>query len=584
MRGNRRVWRWALGLAAVALLGSVQAQATQKFGPLELSGNLQSQNIVRHPDIDEYHFIQQRNTFRARVDWDWLQRGKLGDRFELPFIESSKLLLLYRGVYDSIYSYTPTFRERDFRGRKPGRAAERDLGDLSNGALRSLEFENQLREAYVDLKLKNIPLSFRIGKQQIIWGEADDFRMLDRANPLDTSWHYIMEIPPPSFGWDDIRIPLWMLKGLWDLGNVGPITNSFMEFYWNPGDWRPVKVGYLPRPWGLRIPNPLYNREDGAFYAPFRVERLAGGTALFKQGDYSRNPVENSQVGVRASGVLPNGLQLSLNYFYQRWGGDDGTPFAPVRGITDSEQGQVRSQQLIDKGTLPAYYITPYIHTVGISANYSEMDYTQAIFRMETVYDFGLPMFDRDKKTTYDPLLPGVTRKDYWKGMLAFDRPTWIRSLNKKTTFFITGQWFIHHIMHNEDTLVGPLDLPTAGARSRPFCGSPPNQPCNDPTGNGNFRDNVRSWESLITFSIFTFYKGGSVVPLLGFIYDPVNSNSFYPFWNVQYLLTPNFLIDLTQRYFIVNQPDVQKGVFDGWLLGTNRGRSETALRLTYQF
>ncbi len=40
MRGNRRVWRWALGLAAVASLGSVQAQATQKFGPLELSGNL----------------------------------------------------------------------------------------------------------------------------------------------------------------------------------------------------------------------------------------------------------------------------------------------------------------------------------------------------------------------------------------------------------------------------------------------------------------------------------------------------------------------------------------------------------------
>jgi hypothetical protein len=575
-----RAWRWAAVLTTAVLLGPPPAGATQKFGPIELSGNLQSQNIVRHPDVDEYHFIQQRNTFRARVDWDWLQRGKLIDRFDLPFIESSKLFLLYRGVYDSIYDYTPTFRERDFRGRKPGPAAQRDLDDLSRSKLDALKFENDLREAYVDLKLADIPVSFRLGKQQIIWGEADDFRMLDRANPLDVSWHFIEEIPPPSFGWDDLRIPLWMLKGLWDIGNIGPFSNTFMEAYWNPGDWRPVRVSYLPRPWGLRIQNPLTNREDGAFLAPFSgIVRLMNGTKLFGQGDYSRNPGDNSQVGVRASGVLPNGLQLSLNYFYQRWSGDDGTPTAPVRGIRPTSQGQQLTNELVSNGTLPVEYITPYIHTVGISGNYFEGNWTQTIFRLETVYDFGLYMLDRSKETTFAPFLPGTTRKDYWKGMIAFDRPTWIRSLNKKTTFFITGQWFIHHIMHNEDTLTTALDLPTAGRRPRPFCGGPPDKPCAD-----NFRDDVRSWESLVTLAIFSFYKGGSVVPLLGIIYDPVNSNSLYPFWNLDYLLTPNFIVNLTQRYFIPGQSDVQKGVFDPWLLGTQRGRSETSLRLTYQF
>ncbi len=294
-------------------------------------------------------------------------------------------------MYDSIYDYTPKFRERDFRGRKPGRAADRDLADLSKGARDALKFENNLREAYIDLKLADAPVSFRLGKQQVIWGEADDFRMLDRANPLDVSWHYIMEIPPPSFGWDDLRIPLWMLKGLWDIGNIGPLSNAFYEMYWNPGDWRPVKVGFLPRPWGLRIPNPLTNREDGAFFAPFRAERLANGTSLFKQGDYSRQPGDNSQIGMRFSGVFPNGLQMSINYFYQRWAGDDGTPFAPVRGITDSREGQIRTQDLLARGSLPAEYITPYIHTVGLSANYFEGNWTQTIFRMETVYDFGLP-------------------------------------------------------------------------------------------------------------------------------------------------------------------------------------------------
>ncbi len=585
MTGIGQTWRLAVAAAALVILSTSPASATMKYGPLELSGNLQSQNIVRHPDIDEYHFVQQRNTMRARIDWAWAERGKWLSRIDVPFIESSKFFLLYRGVYDSIYDYEPTNRERDFRGRKPGRAAVRDLDDLSHGARDALKFENQLRELYVDLKMADIPVSFRLGKQQIIWGEADDFRMLDRANPLDTSWHYIMEIPPPSFGWDDLRIPLWMLKGLWDIGNIGgTISNTFFEAFWNPGDWRPVKVGYLPRPWGLRIQNPLFNREDGAFFAPFRVNRLMKGTALFKQGDYDRNPVDNSQFGARLSGVFPNGLQIGLHYFYQRWSGDDGSPFSPVRGITPDEDGQVRTQVLVGRGTLPVEYITPYIHTVGLSANYFEGNWTQAIIRMETVYDFGIYMLDRDKETTFAPLLPGTTRKDMWKGMIAFDRPTWIRSLNKKTTFFITGQIFLHHIMHNEDTLTTALDLPTAGARSRPFCGSDKFTPCNDPNGNGSFRDDVRSWESLITFAIFTFYRGGSVVPLLGFIYDPVNSHSMYPFWNVDWVMTPNFIINLSQRYFIPGQPDVQKGVFDPWLLGTNRGRSETALRLTYQF
>ena len=128
-------WQHAAGFAvAFLLLGFSAAEATQKFGPFELSGNFQSQNIVRTPDIDEFHFIQQRNTMRFRVDWDWFEKGKLMDRFEVPFLKSSKIFLLYRGVYDSIYDTAPTLRERDFRGRKPSRITERDIGDLDRSA------------------------------------------------------------------------------------------------------------------------------------------------------------------------------------------------------------------------------------------------------------------------------------------------------------------------------------------------------------------------------------------------------------------------------------------------------------------
>src|SRR5207249_3981560 len=139
------------------------------------------------------------------------------------------------------------------------------VSGLSRRDRDGLKFDNQLREAYADIKLRNIPLSVRAGRQQIVWGETDNFRMLDRANSLDLTWHFQQEIPPPSYGWDEIRRPLWMLKFLYDLGDIWNLSQNFLEWYWNPGDWYPAKQTFLPRPWGLRFLNPLTNQVDGAF-------------------------------------------------------------------------------------------------------------------------------------------------------------------------------------------------------------------------------------------------------------------------------------------------------------------------------
>ena len=66
------------------------AAATMRFGPLQISGNLQSQNIVRTPDAQTYQFIQNRNVARIQLVYDWLQGGKLMDRYNIPFIRDSK--------------------------------------------------------------------------------------------------------------------------------------------------------------------------------------------------------------------------------------------------------------------------------------------------------------------------------------------------------------------------------------------------------------------------------------------------------------------------------------------------------------
>jgi hypothetical protein len=608
--------------ATLGLVCPADVGATAKYGPFELSGNLQSQNLIRHPDVETYQYVQNRNVARLRFEYTWLEAGKLMSAYDIPFIQSSKIFLQWRGVYDSVYDTTPGFAPRfDIHGNAYGNRTIREfirsegrsqnllqLDGLTRGERDAYKFENNIREAYVDLKFRPIPLSIRAGKQQIVWGETDNFRMLDRANSLDLTWHFQQEIPAPPFGWDEIRRTFWMLKFLYDIGDVWTFNQTFLEWYWNPGDWYPAKQAFLPRPWGLPFLDPLDNPIDGVFRssfcanAPVRGDtgqpgctRLMGGTKLFKQGNYDRNPMDNSQVGVRLHSIAPFGLEFTLAYFYQRWGGDDGTNYAPLRGLQNTVANAARSQRMIARGVLPAEAYMPYVHTVGASANYSDEEYTQAVLRFETVYDHGIPFFDIAKETVIDtPALPGITKKDMWKGMIAFDRPTWIRWLNKKSTWFLTGQFFWHYLVNNPDChpqtigqgssnvkrkqgscLIGGLDLPSSIRLGT------------EQASDGGFvayRDKIRDWEALFTFAAFSFYRGGSIIPILGIAVDPVNQWNMEPFWDVDYIVRNDLVVNIGQRYFVQPRGHTNP-IFETWgLAGLNAGRSETSIRVTYQF
>src|SRR5213083_3487436 len=114
--------------ARLAVLGAIllalaprAARATQKFGPIQLSGNLQTANIVRTPDQNTYEYIMNRNVAHVRLDYDWLQSGKFYNKYAIPFIDSSHLSVIWRGVYDSIYDTTPGFiQKEDIHGRAYG--------------------------------------------------------------------------------------------------------------------------------------------------------------------------------------------------------------------------------------------------------------------------------------------------------------------------------------------------------------------------------------------------------------------------------------------------------------------------------
>ena len=71
-----------------------------------------------------------------------------------------------------------------------------------------------LREAYVDTSAGD--WSFRLGKQQVVWGTADGIKLLDIINPTD--FRHLMQDQM-----EDSRIPIWMINAEGDVGDNGNV-------------------------------------------------------------------------------------------------------------------------------------------------------------------------------------------------------------------------------------------------------------------------------------------------------------------------------------------------------------------------
>lgn len=638
MREARFGWiaRWqsvlAVPVVALSLMVAVRRPvfAIMKYGPLQLSGNVETQNLIRDPSPTEFQFIQNRNTVRLRLDWDWLQNGKLIDKFDIPFIERSKVFVLYRGVYDGFYDLAPTdnqIGQTRFDDLVGGPISGHDLGQLNaqgklqpgrysrltDSARTSDKFEDTLREAYIDLKLASLPVSFRLGRQQVIWGESDQFRLMDIWNPLDTTWHFQQE------SWDNIRVPLWLGKGLWDIGELGPLSNTFLEVVYNPFDFQPGgKVDFLPQPWGLPFPDPLRSGQintvsNSRLAVPvFDLE----GTS-YRHGDFHRNPQDASEVGARFHAVTPQGLEFSMDYLYGRGRGvGAASPFGvkiesvnfpkPLNSGTPIGKYQLdindpsRALDVVPVN-VRAKVVYPYMHIFGLTGNYFEGDYTATVFRFETAYAMGEPFQTVDPNTLVpvtqtqsnghvtpftgtSPL--GFTKRDIWAGMIGFDRPTWIRFLNSKATWFLTGQVFwnyttgghVDQLRGNSGAGETPYFGPTGVWVTGPFAGQVERQQAAIP-GNG---DDIRRWEHLVTLGATSFYRGGTVVPFIADAWDPVNDNDEV-LWNVDFFYTNDLIFTVQQKFFF--QYGSKFPSDDPWFAGGRFDRrDETGVKVTYQF
>lgn len=148
-----------------------------------------------------------------------------------------------------------------------------------------LEFE--LREFFFEKTINTIYL--KLGKQQIVWGNADGLKVLDVVNPQDFREFIYDE-------WEDSRIPLWTV-------NVEiPINDWLMQLVW------------IPDRTYHKLPEPDSTFE---FNSPMIIGNPPQKLAL-NQNSVQRpyRFFSDSDAGIRLSRFL-KGWDFTFNYLYQ---------------------------------------------------------------------------------------------------------------------------------------------------------------------------------------------------------------------------------------------------------------------------
>jgi hypothetical protein len=158
-----------------------------------------------------------------------------------------------------------------------------------------------VRELYAEIEWKNTFV--RVGKQQIVWGKTDAFRLQDKINPIDFGYHNVF----PDL--EERRIPQLALDVIQSFGDVGPMQDVSLEFAWVFDRFIPDQFGQCGEPW--------------AFTAACEARADAGGHQLFNFSlaavDDPAWTIKNSEPGLRLEFRTPEpSIAFSLSAFWTR--------------------------------------------------------------------------------------------------------------------------------------------------------------------------------------------------------------------------------------------------------------------------
>lgn len=400
-----------------------------------------------------------------------------------------------------------------------------------------------LREFYLDISPTE-NLSFRIGKQQVVWGETDGLRLMDLINPSDWSKDFILR--DSDAGYEETRIPLWLLKGEYYFGEVGEQLNDVaLEMIWN---WN-IKTTqvYLGQTktgqnafgfgageggvWGLPYPN----------FPPFGKFNL--------RDEKEASKINNSEIAAKLKFTVAKSWMFTLNYFYgwqrdfvlkvrrpgyffplSNFPASQIPPFSILYNFITDVYGLPRGS--LDNLGLAVdfdlYY--PRMQIAGFTLNkdlhWLTWRASSPVLRVEALYEFKKTFNSNGKGWSSNPLnaplqaagfpvilagdwsgLPGanyregVKRRDQIRYVLGFDWQIWCKTLNPQKTFFTSFQFAHFYTLNLGDYKF--LNAPYYYNKS--FGVSPWNIPQS---------------QYFISFLVMTEYDHARILPLILFVQD----------------------------------------------------------------
>ncbi len=366
-------------MAGFLIAGVLKCDAVEINDYLSIRGYIENQTGVRFDDhylgyAEAGDLSLMRNTAQIEA------KGRLSDYITY----SGKI----RGWYDAIYDLDSNIDDRPSYD-------DDNVWDVN------------LQQLFVTAEFGN--WNIQVGKQELVWGESDLFRMADIINPLDLSWHYLW----PNLDGEGYRIPLRMIV-------VDYITD------WHNFVAEAVVIPEHFEPWKLAP-------EGANFFPPALL--LPGGydvaNTLIEEG-YSESSSDNIEVGLRLKATIAD-ADVSLFYFHTR---------------SDLAAFSFNASKLALEAKFEKYDV------IGGTINYFEPR-TETVFRFETAFNFDNPY----TAFVNDPVfgtVPEVVKKDTFAYMVGFDKELFL-GWPKGRTINVSGQMFQQFILDSEDNLFYPF-------------------------------------------------------------------------------------------------------------------------------
>ena len=302
---------------------------------------------------------------------DWQKALRLRGRFKEEFAyrlpdPSGVSKLKTVGWLESKYDFSESVNLR-----LQGRAWWDGAFEVTDRYPREVERDQQtdlsLRQALLSISAG--PFDVRLGRQQIVWGEAISTFVTDVVNPKD-----FREFVLPEFS--EIRIPLWALDASYTFGK-----NLVVEAVWTPD----LRFSKIPKP--------------GAEFEFFRQPSPPNSIVILEEEQKPSVTLGNSQGGGRIS-YLISGWDLSLLYY-------DG--FDPTIVLFRRQTGS------LPNGT-PIFALTPShprLHMIGGTVGKS---IEPVVIRGEVLYTIG-KLYGTSSLADTD----GVVRRDTLDYLLSLD-------------------------------------------------------------------------------------------------------------------------------------------------------------------